>query len=177
MFTGFQIMFSRREYLLAGLFVAVLALFFVARGCDKRIDRKTVDTTLPVGTIEKLVINPNTHKLTVITPGKEETLFLPDRPSSIEINKNGTVNVTSKQFGTELKPFIGFQVSNMFRLAFGLDLMYYKKLDLGLGVADKVGNYTPVGFVALSYNVYSNSQIGLTYDSSSHIGVAVTVRL
>jgi len=167
-------MFSRREYLLMGVFVA-LAAFFFFRGCDKHIDSRVLNTSLPEEDSAKFIVNGD--KLTVLTPGKEETIFLPDRPSSIEINKSGEINITAKQFGTELKPFLGLQMSNVFRLGAGIDAVYYKKWDLGVGVADRVGNYTPVVFTKISYLIWSNTQLGITYDSSTHVGLSLTVRL
>ncbi len=162
-----------------GFVVLVLGVvgFAVMRGCDRRTDTKTESTVLAPGMVEKIIVNPDSHKLTVVTENHTQELFLPDRPSSIEISQKGIVTVTSRQFGTELKPFFGAAISNEFRLAAGIDGFYYKKLDIGLGVADKVGNYTPVVFIKVSYLVWSNAQMGLTFDNKQHIGVSLTVRI
>ncbi len=168
---------TKRVKYLIGVLIASLTGFVFLRGCDKKIDNKTESTVLAPGIVEKLIVNPDTHKLTVVTEHATQDLFLPDRPSSIEINQKGLVTVTSRQFGTELKPFFGATVSNEFRLAVGLDGFYYKKLDIGFGIADKVGNYTPVVFLKASYLVWSNAQVGITFDNKQHVGLALTVRI
>ena len=132
---------------------------------------------LASGVVEKIVFNPSNHKLDIIQPGHIQELFLPDRPSSIEIDNDGKAVVTSRQHGTELKPFVGFQYSNAGRLAVGVDLLYYKKLDLGLGGAAQVGtSHAPVVFGKISYTVWSNTQVGITYDSGARVGGIVSVR-
>lgn len=154
----------------------LLALFVFLRSCDKRIDNTANSSVLAPGVIEKIAFNPTTHKLIIVKPEGTQELFLPDRPSSIEIDKKGTAHVTSRQYGTELKPFIGFQFSNVGRLAFGVDVLYYKRLDLGVGAAWQIGSHAPVGLCKLSYTVWSNTQAGMTYDTGSRVGGAVTVR-
>ena len=164
------------KYLFAVLFASI-AGFFYLRGCDQAVDNAVDSPVLRPGIIEKLIINPYTRKLTIITPEKEETLFLPDRPSSIEIDEEGNTEVTSKQFGTELRPYIGVTMSDKFRLTAGLDLLYWKRWDLGLGVAGQVGNHAPVVFLNPSYNVWGNVQLGLVFDNKQNVGLSLTVRL
>lgn len=158
------------------VFVVLLLGFFWLRHRDRKIDRSTSSTVLAPGIQEKLIVNPDTHKLTIVLPSGSQELFLPDRPSSIEIDKNGRVIVTAKKWGSELKMFGGIQASDAFRLAVGIDGLYYKRLDLGLGIADKIGNYVPVGFGKVSYNFWSHLQAGLTYDTEKKAGLALTVR-
>jgi hypothetical protein len=159
------------------LLIILLALFVLLRSCDKRIDNTANSSILAPGVVEKVVINPGTHKLSIITSRGTQELFLPDRPSSIEIEKNGKAVITSRQWGTELKPFIGFQFSNVGRLAFGVDGLYYKRLDLGVGAAWQIGTtHAPVGLCKLSYTVWSNTQAGITYDTGSRVGGIITVR-
>lgn len=166
---------KRLYWLILGLILALFAFFWM-RGCDRRIDRNTASTVLSPNVVEKIIVNPTTHKLSIVTHEGQKDVFLPDRPSSIEIDKKGSVSVTSRQFGTEIKPFVGFQFSDTARIAFGADLLYYKKLDLGLGVTGRPGNYAPVGFVKLAYTVWSNTQVGVTFDTGSKIGGIICLR-
>lgn len=166
----------KKIYVTLGLWVVFFVGFWFFRSCDNKQDEGTVSTTLAPGVVEKIVVNPYTHKLSLIRPEGMQELFLPDRPSSIEIDSKGKTTVTSRQWGTELRPFVGFHYSNAGRIAAGVDLLYYKKLDLGLGMASQIGNHTPIGFVKLSYCVLSNTQIGVTYDTGARVGGIITVR-
>ena len=162
-----------------GLVVGVLITTFLFGRCQRQTSgpNKAVVTTLPIGDSEQITVDPSTHQLIILRPGKKIVETLPDRPSTIDILKNGTVNVTSKQFGFEHRLFVGVQGSDHLRLAAGMDGWYFKKLDLGLGIADQVGPYLPIVFGQVSYNIWSNCRVGLAYGTDRYIGATLTVRI
>ncbi len=134
-------------------------------------------TVLPSNDKEQIIVNPVKHQLILVRPAGNEVLTLPDRVSTIDIHKDGTVSVTSPQFGVEHRLFGGAHVSNTFRIAVGMDLLYYKRLDLGLGAASRIGISTPILFTQVSYNVWSNCRVGVAYGTDRFIGGTLTVRL
>lgn len=134
-------------------------------------------TILPSNDKQQVLIDPIKHRITIVTPQGTKVTTLPDRPSVIDIRKDGTVAVNASQFGFETRLFFGGQASEKLRMILGSDLFYFKHFDLGLGIGDTTGLSSPTGFVKVSYNVWSNLQAGLTYDTRRHIGVCLTVRI
>ncbi len=132
---------------------------------------------LPKEDKEQFIIDPVKHSLIIVKPTGNQTLSLPDRRSVIDLRKDGTVQVTSPQWGWEHRFFLGGHVSDTFRIAAGMDGFYFKKLDIGAGVASRMGAYTPIVFAQVSYNVWSNCRIGIAYGSDRLIGGTLTVRL
>src|ERR1039457_886234 len=100
----------KRYLIIAGLIL--LPLGFILRRCDKRVDTNTSSTTLGPNVAEKLIVNPANHTVTIVTSDGSHTVFLPDRPSAIEVGKDGKVKLTVRAFGTEVNPFIGFAYSD-----------------------------------------------------------------
>jgi hypothetical protein len=162
-----------------GLIVLVLGSAFLLGRCGrKQPGNNTSPTVLPANDAEQITVDPSTHQLTILRPGGQRIVeTLPDRPSTIDILKNGTVNVTSKQFGLEHHMFIGIVGSDHARIGVGLDAFYYKKLDIGVGVADQAGMYTPIIFAKATYNIKGNMQVGIVYQSNQYIGGIVSVRI
>ena len=132
---------------------------------------------LPSNDAEQITVDPSTHQLVILRPGKRIVETLPDRASTIDIRKDGQVVVTSKQLGLEHHVFIGVLGSDHLRVGVGMDAFYYKKLDLGIGIADQIGAYTPVVFAKATYNIKGNLQLGLVYQSNKYIGGIVSVRV
>jgi hypothetical protein len=162
----------KRVLILAGL-VAMAVTWFYSRGCDKRIDSSIGSTTLAPNVAEKLIVNPANHTLVMVTSsGHTQTVFLPDRPSSIEVGKDGKVKVSVRAFGTEVVPFIGFAYSDQARLALGVSGLYYKRFDLGAALFPTVsGKFTIRAGVVVSYNVASNTSLFLgVVNTGSPIG-------
>lgn len=163
-----------------GLVIAVLGITFSLGRCNriKTSDSKLlVPTVLPKDDIERIIVNPETHKLTIVTEKGIRSLTLPDRDSVIDLKKDGSLVVTAKQFGFEHHVFVGAFQSNDFRLGSGVDLGYWKRLDLGFGLAATPGLTTPIVFGQISYNVWHSIRLGLTYDNRQHIGVGLSIRL
>lgn len=162
-----------------GLVVFVLGSVFALGRCGGRSTgpKATLPAVLPSNDKEQIIVDPSRHRLTIVRPDKTQVLTLPDHPSVIDIHKDGSVYVTSPQFGFERRFFAGLQGSDAFRVAAGIDGVYWKRLDVGVGVAGQIGSYTPIVFAQVSYNVYGNIRAALTYDNRRHIGGSLTVRL
>ena len=153
---------TKRYLIVFGLLVMGAGWLYM-RGCDKRVDTNTSSTTLSPNVAEKLIVNPANHTLTIVkSSGGSQTIFLPDRPSSIEVGKDNKVQVTVRAYGTEAAPFIGFAYSDQARLALGVSGLYYKRLDLGAALFPSVsGRFSVRAGVMVSYNLYSNSSLFL----------------
>jgi hypothetical protein len=158
-----------------GLVIGILLFVFGLGRCGR--GKPTVPNVLPPNDKEQIIVDPVKHTLIIVRPGGNETVTLPDRPSVIDIRKDGSVSVTSKQFGFEHRFFLGLDGSDAIRGMAGMDFGYWKKLDLGVGVMGQFGNYTPRVFAMVSYNVYSNCRVGVTIDNTQHVGIGLTVRL
>jgi hypothetical protein len=162
-----------RYKLLGG--VALCAWLLLAmKGC---FDPKPTPGPLPKNDNEQIIVDPNSHHLTIVTAAGPRVITLPDRPSTIDLLKNGDVKITSAQFGFEHHVFAGAVLSDSARLGIGMDGVYYKRLDLGMGIADGFQGSWPVVFAKLTYNVKGNIQAGIVYQSNSFVGGIVSVRL
>lgn len=164
--------YYRHLLIIVGIFILA---FFALRYRDKKIDTKTSSAVLAPGIREKIVVNSDTHKLSIFTKGHEQSLFLPDRPSSIEVGENGKVTVTSRQYGTELRPFGGLGYSDKLRLYAGVDLSYWKRFDGGVFLSGGLNVPIRVGGV-VSYTVFSNTRLALGLDNGQKVNLLVSVR-
>lgn len=163
------------KYKIGGVILILVSVFLYGR-CGG--PSKIIPGPLPTDNVARITVDPSKHHIRIEQPNKKPVdTFLPDRLSTFEVKKNGFVKVSSAQWGLEHHFFFGVQQSNVFRIAAGLDGFYWKKLDLGLGVADKIGNYTPVVFLKASYLVYDNLQLGLTFDNMQYVGGSLTLRI
>lgn len=163
-----------------GLVLVVLGITFGLGRC-KRTEtsgpKLAIPAVLPQNEAEQIQVNPATHELTLRTATGFHTIILPDRTSTIDVLKNGIVKVTSPQYGFEKHFFMAALGSDRLRLGAGADVFYWKKLDLGFGVADQVGMYTPIAFVKATYNVKGNMQAGIVYQPNNYIGGILAVRV
>jgi len=162
------------------LSMIVLAAVFLWGRCNRSAVRNPQQPiVLPSNDIEQIHVNPSNHTITIITPKGNETLTLPDRQSTIDIHKDGTTKVTAKQFGLECHPFTGVGYGAGFRAYLGADVLYFKKLDLGLtGISPSPSGPSDIRLGAfISYNFYSNTRISLGIDHKQTIQIALTFRL
>jgi hypothetical protein len=169
-----------------GLVVIVLGSVFLWGRCSRPATPQPpkLPAALLANDAEQIRVDPSTHRITITTPAGARTLTLPDRSTTIDVRKGGQVNVTSPQLGLEARPFVGLGYGQGVRVYLGADLLYWKVLDLGLGVAlpsmtDKSGwNFNDVrGFVGVSYNIWSNSRIGVGIDQQKAVHVVLSVRI
>ena len=154
-----------------------LLLFGVFRACDKKKDIINSDTSLRPGEDEAVIVDPIHRSIIIVKSGKTKKLNLPDRPTRIALMTNDGIKISSPQYGTELRPFIIAAYDlNGGKLGIGADLFYYKRFDVGVGlVVNPVRVQDTVGFIGVSYFVYSNTsiQLGITNQIRPTIGVKV----
>lgn len=147
---------------------------------QQKTDARTISTVLPSNDNEKISIDPEAHIIQIVTASGVKKEFLPGmRPSSVEIRKDGTVVVTAKQMGVEHALFagVGFGSSDL-RVFGGVDLLYFKRLDLGLNLSDATASLSKVRVgVCVSYNFWHDARISLGMDSSGSPNVFVSERI
>lgn len=159
-----------------GIIASGLLIAFLYGRCAK--PKSANPGVLPKDDTEQITVNPETHKLIITRPGQKSiTETLPDRTSTFDVKQNGTVKISSKQFGFEEHPFIGYSVADIGRFMAGSDMVYYKRLDLGLGLGFQKDLGSFVGLAKISYNAWSNISFGVSIDNQKHIGGILTVRL
>jgi len=152
-----------------GIIGIVLGCFFLWGKCSKI---KTPSIVLPPNTVEHIVVNPTNHTLTVTTQNGTQVVTLPDHPSTIDLGTNGKVTVKAPQLGMEFKPFLGWGYEGGGAVILGADVVYFKRLDLGVAAYGWTGRVKPA--IGLSYTVWSNTRLTATYNGNP--GVFVTVR-
>ena len=161
-----------------GAVVAILGGMFLWGRCSKLSRPPKPSVALPANDAEQIRVDPSSHKLVISRPGKpDQTLTLPDRTSVIDIHKDDSVSVTSPQMGLEHHLFVGALLSDHVRLGVGGDFWYFKRLDIGVGVAGQMGSYAPIAFAKVTYNIKGNVQLGLVYGSNKYVGGILAVRL
>ncbi len=148
--------------LLLGAIVGIILAFFHQKHTDKVIDSKVL---LP-DVEEKLIIDPTHHTLIIIDRAGTKAVNLPNRPSSVEVLKNGKIRLNVPQYGFEHIPFVGIGYSSQLNDYIGMDFWYYKKLDIGTAFGfDRDLKIKTLGFpVILSYTVYHNLRLSVGYD-------------
>lgn len=170
----------RLRYRFGLLFAGVLAVFLWGwmRGRQSVVPAKPA--SLVAQDSERLTVNPEKHTLTVLTSKGQQTLFLPNRATTIEITKAGAAVVHDKQIGFEESPFIGGMYGiKAGRIAAGVDVFYIHRVDLGVAVGlpyPFASSSTSVMAVA-SYNVWRDTRISVGVDQHKDPYVGITVRL
>ena len=156
-----------------------LLLFVYIRGCQSGYTPPVSPGVLKPDEKEQILIDPTHHTITVVTPNGVTRKTLPDNPSTVIIKKGGDVVVKSPQFGYQQKPFIGVGFSNKWRFIAGCDLFYFKHLDLGPGLSFEPNQPFDTMRVnaVLSYNIWSNTRVGVAIDHLGKFAGFVTVRL
>lgn len=169
-----------------GLVLGILGAMFLWGRCSKTRGMATskASVVLPSNDVEQIRVDPSTHKLIVVTLRGTQTVTLPDRVSTIDVRKDGTVKVTAPQMGFETHPFVGLGYGQGTRLYLGADLGYYKKADMGVGVgtpnlldrSNQKFNDFRVGAFA-SYTVYSNTRVTMGVDTQKSVHFLLSVRI
>lgn len=164
-------------YISLGVVLLSVFLYFV-RGCDKHKDVVNALPVLPAGVKESFIIDPVHNTLSVVTAKGVEKLFLPDRPSRIDLGDNGKPVVHVSQYGTELRPFLGLGLDGDFRAYGGVDFFYYKKLDLGFFISTHERALTSLRMgLNLGYTVYNNLSIKIGLDNKQAVNVILAVKI
>lgn len=145
---------------------------------NKIQDTVNSQTVLQMNEESAVIINPIHRSITIVrSNGNVNTLDLPDRPSRISILKTGKIWVTAPQWGTEFRPFlVGAYDLKGGKLGLGLDVFYWKRLDIGGGVlVNPVFVQDTSVFVGISCFVYSNTSVtlGINNHTAPLIGIKV----
>ena len=167
-------------YAVIGL--SILLGLFGFRCCRKvqqKQDKQATSTVLQPGQIEKIVVDPTKHEITIITDKGTANTYLPDRPTQIIENKDGSITVIDHKFGVEIRPFIG--VGGAFdctpRVHIGADVFYFHKLDLGIGINTNPSELKDIRTdLSLGYNFWSNTSVALSVDNHRVPGLFLKVR-
>lgn len=175
----------RLRYKLISVLAVLGAVFVLGRCSRTRLSGpNNAPPVLPANDLEQIHVDPSTHRLIITTPTSTRTLTLPDRQSTIDIHKDGTVGITSPQVGFETHPFVGLGYGQGTRVYLGADLGYWKKADVGLGVAspnllDNTNqNFNDFRFGLFgSYTVYSNTRLTLGLDNQKAVHFLLSVRI
>lgn len=176
----------KKTAIIVGAIALGLVGFKVAHKVQQKQDKQATSTILQPGQAEKIVVNPTNHTIEIVTPKKTTTTFLPDRPTQIIENKDGSITVIDHKIGVEAKPYLGVggSLDGTPRIHAGADLFYFHKLDLGAGLDFNAGVFKDISSfqdtrLALnaSYNVWSNTSLALSVDNRRFVGLFVKVRL
>jgi hypothetical protein len=162
--------------------VAVLLGLFGFKACRKvqqKQDKQATNTVLQPNQKEKIVVDPTTHEIIITTDKGTTKTYLPDRPTQIIENKDGSITVIDHKFGVEIRPFIG--VGGAFdctpRVHVGADVFYFHKLDLGIGVNTNPSELKDIRTdLSLGYNFWSNTSVALSIDNHRVPGLFLKVR-
>lgn len=178
---------SKTKAVIYGSIIALvcIALWFIRRPHDGRVDRGISSSTLPPQDKEKLIVDPRHHTIEILNrkPNGETQIqkkyLNPRGPTAIEEKQDGTIIVTQRTYGTELGVFAGVAMGSDVqpRAALGLSLFYIHSFDLGMGFlsTSDVGHESRAMLEA-SYNFIDNLSIGVYVDNHKDAGVLATVR-
>lgn len=158
---------------------AILGGFLFGKGCFRSKPVTATPAVLKADEKEQILIDPTRHTITIVTPEGITRKTLTDNPSTVILRKNGDVVVNVPQFGFQHRPFIGVGFSEKWRFVGGCDLLFFKHLDLGPALSFEpmqVFESARVNLV-LSYNVWSNTRVGIAIDHTGQFAGFVSVRL
>lgn len=179
-----------KKYLYIALAVAIgLVTFGLIRHWSMKKDAAIASPVLPPDVREKIIVDPRHSSLIVITKDRTDTLFLPDRPTAITIPNVGPVRIERRTWGYEVAPFAAIVVTDTLRAGIGVDGFYWNRFNFGSGIGINVPNILgdshvvrlatllDVRFFAhVSYNLYSNTSVGLVLDTNKKIGMDLSFR-
>lgn len=166
----------------AGVLVLILMSAYLylrhrLSGKGSNIKSYPAKAVLPPNDAEQLIVDPRSHTITIKRPGKTTVTHLPDRPTVVDIQKDGTVKVTASQYGLEHRLFLGAGYSDALRFGLGMDGLYWKALDLGAGIQANTHASDARAFIGLSYTVKDNLRMTVTYDHKQTVGAMLTLRI
>ena len=147
-------------------------------GHQKTVDSINSETTLQSTEDEAVVIDPIHRTIKIVRSNGVKTIDLPDRPSRVALLKGDGIKVTAPQYGAEIRPFgVGAYDLKGGKLGLGVDLWYYKRMDLGIGFAvnPSFAQDTAV-FVGISCFIYSNTGVMLGIDNHESPLIGIKVR-
>lgn len=179
-----------KKYFYIALAVLTLGLAgLIVKHFNHKKDESIANEVLPPDVREKIIVDPRHSKITVITKDRTDTLFLPDRPTAIVIPYKGPIRIERRTWGFEMAPFAALVVTDTLRAGIGADGFYWNKINIGSGIGLNVpnlfGDKSGVSikslldvrfFTHVSYNVYSNTSLGIVLDTNKNIGMDLSFR-
>lgn len=177
-------LFKRFVIVLGTVIILLIGLHLVYRYHDVTLQDKINSTVLDSNEKEKIIVNPNQHKLTIIKQDKKtgkdiikEQYFNSRDTSSIIVNKDNSLSMLTRKWGTEHGFFVGLAYSNSVHLDLGCDIFYIHSFDLGLGLSESLSKLNlPNAFSSLGWNCYSNTSLYVKYDTDRIPGIGIKVR-
>lgn len=150
---------------------------------DVRTDNGINTITLPPNDKEKLIINEHTHTITEVkrnaqTKKIEVVRHYTGPVTGVEEQTDGTIKITTRKWGTELSPSVGilYGSDTTLRAAGTLELFYYERFGIGVGLGMGAQLNSARALVFASYNCYGNMNTGIYVDNQKHAGVIATLR-
>ncbi len=164
----------------AGL-IAALVLFVYTKGCihgQEEEQRKLppIPGILKPDEVGQALINPSRHEITFVTRKGTSKHFLPDGPSKLTLKTDGSVVINIPTWGFQLRPFAGAVVSDRLKGEFGLDLIYWNKANVGLAAQGGPRNTPLTAAIHVSYLVWRNTFVGLSFDNQKSVGLTGGIR-
>lgn len=116
---------------------------------------------LPADIKEAVTYNENRHTITITTAKGTTEQY--SRNPKIEIHKDGTVKVTARTWGPDIRPFLGIGYSDTGRVYTGCQLFYFHSFDAAASFGWTADDNKPVfqPMLSLSYNFWSNTSINI----------------
>ncbi len=155
-----------------GVILVLLATLAIIHRRNAMVDKSILSTTLKPTERAKVIFNRTKGTVQVVDrtglPGMaSQPIYVGRHDTSVSINVDGTLNLSTRSYGTEIAPFIGAAVTPAegMRVALGLSVLYYKRTELGVGVLLGNKNKDAGTFLNLSYNVYDNTSLFIGVDN------------
>jgi len=172
----------------AAIYAAVISggllyLWSAKRKSDSRKDTAIMSTALPKNDIERIIVSPNRHEIETVVDGPHgrpqiKKTFVPSSGASVDIRRDGSVQVTSRTWGTSLNPYVGVALGSdiVGRAAVGLDVFYWQRWELGGGLLVDSNIRDTRVFAAVNYNVYGNILIGGAVDNRHMVHIVAALK-
>jgi hypothetical protein len=172
-------MINLKKWALLGVII-VLGLFVGVKDCRKHQQAKDKVASSPILQPDqkvKVIVDSHNHTIEVITPTSDKKGFLPEGPVDIIENKDNKIVFNRRVWGYEMYPFAAVGVDNKVRLHLGMDLFYVYRFDMGIGLGVNPSNYKDISpNLNISYNIWSNSSLGVSYNNHGAIGGILKLR-
>lgn len=179
-----------KKYLIIILaFITIGISAWIIKHFNAKKDAGIISEVLPPDVREKIIVDPRHSKIIVITKDRTDTLFLPDRPTAIVIPFKGPIRIDRRTWGFEMAPFAALVVTDTLRAGIGADGIYWNKFNFGSGLGLNIPNLFSDRrgiqlkslldvrfFTHISYNVYSNTSLGLVLDTNKNLGLDISFR-
>lgn len=161
----------KRGLIYAAILGALLTGYWILHRHDRKVDQQIASTTLAPSEVAKVVLDPGKHMATLVTKrGVQEsvrTVYLPPHTSAISVNKDGSVKLETRTWGTERSFYLGGALGTDIspRAALGLNLLYVQRWELGGGLLANSQIKDTRIYLGITYNATDNLLVGLAIDN------------